>query len=198
MERKKWQTSHAFSRLPAARARIHSTRRWSALPRTGRASAGAHVTLADLRDYAMPLYDGDLEAAEGLPAAAQAFKQLMLAHDGLLIAAPEYNSSISAVLKNTIDWVSRPVPDEPQLAAFQGKVAALMSAAAGGFGGVRSLTHVRAILGNIGVLVLPEQVTLSQAMRAFQPDGSFQDEAMQARVARLGARLATILQQLET
>ena len=140
----------------------------------GARDAGAHVTLADLREYAMPLYDGDLEAAEGLPAAAQAFKQLMMAHDGLLIAAPEYNSSISAVLKNTIDWVSRPVPDEPQLVAFQGKVAALMSAAAGGFGGVRSLTHVRAILGNIGVLVLPEQVTLSQAMRAFQPDGSFQ------------------------
>ena len=164
----------------------------------GAREAGAHVTLADLRDYAMPLYDGDLEAAEGPPATAQAFKQLMMAHDGLLIAAPEYNSSISAVLKNTIDWVSRPVPDEPQLVTFQGKVAALMSAAAGGFGGVRSLTHVRAILGNIGVLVLPEQVTLSQAMRAFQPDGSLQDEGMQARVARLGARLATFLQQLET
>ena len=162
----------------------------------GARAAGAEVTLADLRDYAMPLYDGDLEAVEGLPAAAQAFKQLMIAHDGFLIAAPEYNSSISAVLKNTIDWVSRPVPDEPRLVAFQGKVAALMSAAAGGFGGVRSLTHVRTILGNIGVLVLPDQVTLSQAMRAFQPDGSFQDEGMQARVADLGARLATFLQKV--
>ena len=163
----------------------------------GARGAGVEVTLVDLRDYAMPLYDGDLEAAEGLPAAAQAFKRLMIAHDGFLIAAPEYNSSISAVLKNTIDWVSRPVPDEPRLVAFQGKVVVLMSAAAGGFGGVRSLTHVRTILGNIGVLVLPEQVTISQAMRAFQPDGSIQDEGMQARVTRLGARLATFLQQLE-
>jgi NAD(P)H-dependent FMN reductase len=162
----------------------------------GARAAGVQVTLVDLRDYAMPLYDGDLEAAEGLPAAAQAFKQLMIAHDGFLIAAPEYNSSISAVLKNTIDWVSRPVPGEPRLVAFQDKVAALMSAAAGGFGGVRSLAHVRTILGNIGVVVLPEQVTLSQAMRAFQPDGNFQDEGMQVRVADLGARLATFLQQL--
>ena len=163
----------------------------------GARNAGAKVTLVDLRDYAMPLYDGDLEAAEGLPAAAQAFKKLMIAHDGFLIAAPEYNSSISAVLKNTIDWVSRPVPDESRLVAFQAKAAALMSAAAGGFGGVRSLTHVRAILANIGVLVMPEQVTLSQAMRAFEPDGSFQDHGMQDRVAGLGARLATFLQQFK-
>ena len=163
----------------------------------GARNAGAEVTLADLRDYAMPLYDGDLEEAEGLPAAAQAFKKLMIAHDGFLIAAPEYNSSISAVLKNTIDWVSRPVPDEPRLVAFQGKVTALMSAAAGGFGGVRSLAHVRAILANIGVLVLPEQVTLSQAMRAFAQDGSFQDQGMQDRVAGLGARLATFLHQIK-
>ena len=162
----------------------------------GARDAGAEVTLADLRDYAMPLYDGDLEQAEGLPAPAQALKKLMIAHDGFLIAAPEYNSSISAVLKNTIDWVSRPIPDEPRLVAFQGKAVALMSAAAGGFGGVRSLAHVRAILANIGVLVLPEQVTLSQAMQAFQPDGSFQDQGMQDRVAALGARLAAFLHQI--
>ena len=162
----------------------------------GARATGVEVTLVDLRDYAMPLYDGDLEATEGLPAAAQAFKQLMIAHDGFLIAAPEYNSSISAVLKNTIDWVSRPVPDEPRLVAFQGKVAALMSAAAGGFGGVRSLTHVRTILGNIGVLVLPEQVTISQAMRAFQPDGSLQDEGLRTRVAGLGAQLAAFVTKL--
>lgn len=161
----------------------------------GARNAGAKVTLVDLRDFAMALYDGDLEAAEGLPDAAQAFKKLMVENDGFLIAAPEYNSSISAVLKNTIDWVSRPVPDEPRLVAFQGKTAALMSAAAGGFGGVRSLAHVRSILANIGVVVLPEQVTLSEAMRAFLPDGSFRDEGMRGRVAGLGERLATFLQQ---
>ena len=99
-------------------------------------------------------------------------------------------------MKNTIDWVSRPVPDEPRLVAFQGKVVGLMSAAAGGFGGVRSLAHVRSMLANIGVLVLPEQVTLSQAMHAFQPDGSLQEPGMHARVAGLGERLATMLQKI--
>ena len=101
------------------------------------------------------------------------------------------------MLKNTIDWVSRPVPDEPRLVAFQGKAAALMSAAAGGFGGVRSLAHVRSILGNIGVLVLPDQVTISQAMRAFQPDGGLQDEGLQARVEGLGAQLAAFVTKLK-
>jgi NAD(P)H-dependent FMN reductase len=85
--------------------------------------AGGEVTLIDLRDVAMPLYDGDLEAQGGLPAGALALKGLMLEHDGFLISAPEYNSSISAVLKNAIDWVSRPQPNEPPAPAFRGKVA---------------------------------------------------------------------------
>ena len=139
----------------------------------GARTAGAKVTLVDLRDYAMPLYDGDLEAAEGLPQAAQSFKNLMVSHDGFLIAAPEYNSSISAVLKNTIDWVSRPVPDEPRLVAFQGKAAVLMSAAAGGFGGVRSLAHVRSILANIGVLVLPSRSPFPRRCRPFSRTAAF-------------------------
>src|SRR5262249_29719722 len=79
----------------------------------GARAAGAEVTFIDLRDYPLPLYDGDLEAEKGLPEQAQRLKKLFLDHDGLLISSPEYNSSISGVLKNTIDWVSRPVPGEP-------------------------------------------------------------------------------------
>jgi chromate reductase, NAD(P)H dehydrogenase (quinone) len=94
----------------------------------GASAAGAEVTLIDLRDYSMPLYDGDLEASEGLPDNAHLLRRLFFTHDGLLVACPEYNSSISGVLKNTIDWVSRPRPDEPDLACFTGKVAAIMSA----------------------------------------------------------------------
>src|SRR5438876_12428516 len=94
----------------------------------GARSAGGDVTLIDLRDYPLPLFDGDLEAADGLPEKARELKRLFLNHDGLLISEPEYNSSITAVLKNTIDWVSRPVPNEPPLAGFTGKVAVLMSA----------------------------------------------------------------------
>ena len=77
---------------------------------TGEAArlAGAQVTYLDLRDLPMPLYDGDLEAEQGIPQNARKLKALMLSHDGLLISAPEYNSSISGVLKNAIDWASRP------------------------------------------------------------------------------------------
>ena len=97
----------------------------------GAQAAGGEVTLVDLRELPMPLYDGDLEAAEGLPPNARILKRLMIAHDGLLISAPEYNSSITAVLKNAIDWASRPEPDEIPLVAFKDKVAALMSASPG-------------------------------------------------------------------
>jgi NAD(P)H-dependent FMN reductase len=144
----------------------------------------------------MPLYDGDLEAEFGLPQYAVALKELFLAHDGLLISAPEYNSSITAVLKNSIDWVSRSAEGEPPLAAFRGKVATLMSASPGGLGGLRGLVHVRAILGNIGVTVLPDQVAVSKAHEAFAEDGSLKDERQHAKVKNLGATLTETLQKL--
>lgn len=157
---------------------------------------GAEVTMLDLRDLPMPLYDGDLEEREGLPAPARKFKELLLAHHGLLISAAEYNSSISGVLKNAIDWASRSAPGEPPLACFTGKVAALMSASPGALGGLRGLVHVRAILGNIGVLVLPEQVAVPRAHEAFQPEGVLKDAKQQASVERLGERLAQMLVKL--
>ena len=91
--------------------------------------AGAEVDLIDLRDYPMPFYDGDIEASDGLPPQARELKAMMLAHDALLLSCPEYNSSISGVLKNTIDWVSRPRPNEPS--AFKGKIAGLLAASPG-------------------------------------------------------------------
>ena len=105
-------------------------------------SVGATVKTIDLRDYPLPLYDGDLEAASGVPAEALALKALFLSHRGLLIATPEYNTSISGVLKNTIDWVTRPVPGETFLECFNGKVAALVSATLGPMGGVRAQAHL--------------------------------------------------------
>ena len=113
---------------------------------TGAMEGGADVTVIDLRDFAMPLYDGDLEQQQGLPSTARNLKDLMLSHQGFLISAPEYNSSISGVLKNTIDWVSRPSEGEEPLACFKGKVAGIMSTSPGGLGGLRGLVHVRAIL----------------------------------------------------
>src|SRR5260221_14787987 len=96
-------------------------------------AAGAEVTVVDLRELALPLFDQDLEDASGLPAGAKKFKAQLTASDGFLIASPEYNSSITGALKNAIDWASRSESDdEPSLVAFRGKAAALCAASAGG------------------------------------------------------------------
>jgi NAD(P)H-dependent FMN reductase len=159
--------------------------------------AGGEVTEIDLREFALPLYDGDLEAREGLPSPARRLREIFKDHRGLLIAAPEYNSSVSAVLKNVIDWVSRPQPGEPPLACFAGKVAALLSASTGALGGVRGLAALRLILGNIRVLVLPDQVTLPQAADAFTPEGLLKDPRRQEGVERLAAELVRVVGRLE-
>jgi NAD(P)H-dependent FMN reductase len=97
----------------------------------GAVRAGGDVSIIDLVDYELPLFNEDLESDEGTQENAVKLKQLFLEHDGLLIASPEYNSSISPLLKNAIDWVSRPAEGEPPLAAYTGKVAVLMSASPG-------------------------------------------------------------------
>ncbi|MEH2183660.1 NADPH-dependent FMN reductase [Nostoc sp.] len=164
----------------------------------GAKAAGAEVTYIDLRDLPLPLYDEDLEAQEGLPANAHTFKDLMISHQGLLIASPEYNSSLTAVLKNAIDWASRPYPNEAPLAltAFVGKVASIMSASPGALGGLRGLVHLRAILGNIKVLVLPDQVAVPKAYEAFNADGTLKDPKQQQSIEKLGDGLTKILLKL--
>ena len=164
----------------------------------GARSVGAEVTYIDLRDLSMPLYDEDLEAQEGMPATARQFKELMLSHQGLLIASPEYNSSISGMLKNAIDWASRSDPGEPMLASFVDKVAAIMSTSPGGFGGFRGLIHLRAILQNIQVLVLPDQMAVPNAFEAFNSDGTLKDAQQQAAVEHLGKNVATVLSKLRS
>ena len=124
-------------------------------------------------------------------------KQLFIDHDGLLIASPEYNSSITAVLKNAIDWVSRPAPGEPSLVAFRSKVATLMSASPGALGGLRGLVHVRSILSNIGVIVLPDQIAVAKAHEAFNADGSLKDSKQQSGIEELGHTLASFLMKLK-
>lgn len=159
----------------------------------GAQAAGAEVTYIDLRDFPMPLYDGDLEIKEGLPTHAIRFKEALLSCQGLLISSPEYNSSISGVLKNAIDWASRPVPGEAPLACFTNKVAGLLSASPGLLGGLRGLVHVRSILGNIHVLVLPDQMAVAKADEAFRADGSLKDAKQLAAVQDIGSQLARML-----
>jgi NAD(P)H-dependent FMN reductase len=159
-------------------------------------AAGAEVTLVDLRDFPMPLYDGDLEEKEGIPAKALELKRLMREHQGFLLSCPEYNSSISGVLKNAIDWASRQAEGEKPLACFSGKVAALLSASPGRLGGLRGLVTVRSILGNIGVVVLPDQLAVSQADEAFDEAGNLKDARQQAGVAKIAGSLAGMLKKL--
>ena len=190
--------------MPRILAFASSTRRESfnkklvAIAAQGAREAGAEVTLIDLKDFPLPLFDQDLEAEQGMPENRKKLKKLFIDHDGLLIASPEYNSSFPAVLKNAIDWVSRPAPGEPSLAAFRGKVATLMSASPGALGGLRGLVHVRSILGNMGVIVLPDQIALAKAHEAFQPDGSLVDPKRQAGVEGLGKTLASFIAKLKT
>jgi chromate reductase, NAD(P)H dehydrogenase (quinone) len=134
-------------------------------------SAGADVTFADLRDYPMPLYDGDVESTKGMPPTVHAFKQLLKAHDAFVIASPEYNGSFPAIVKNVIDWTSRPEGDEGPLAAFRGKKAVLLSTSPGPGGGQRGLRHLRELLEMIGVTVMPGQLTVPKAFQAFDAEG---------------------------
>ncbi len=159
--------------------------------------AGAEVTLIDLRDYSMPMYDGDIEGSYGLPANAIELKQQMIAHDGFLLSCPEYNSSISAVLKNSLDWVSRPQPGEPTPSPFRGKVAALMSASPGNLGGIRGLFTVRQVLTVLGTIVLPTQFGLARANAAFNEDGTLVDPGQQAAIDNVTAELVSILGRLK-
>jgi NAD(P)H-dependent FMN reductase len=162
----------------------------------GARAAGAEVTILDLKEYPLPVFDQDLESSAGLPDHAKKLKEIFIAHHALLISSPEYNSSITAVLKNTMDWISRPQPGEPPLAAYQNKVAAIVSASPGALGGMRGLVHLRSILGNIGVLVLPTQICVAKAGEAFNADGSLKDAKQQASVEGLGKQLAETTRKL--
>lgn len=163
----------------------------------GARSQGAEVTIVDLKDYPLPLYNGDLEDEQGIPEPAQRLKELFKSHQGLLLACPEYNSSITPLLKNTLDWVSRSAPGESPLVCYQGKFAGLASASPGGLGGLRGLAAVRSILQNIGTHVIPHQVAVSKAHEHFDASGLLQDEKIRKNVEKVGEDLARLLVKMQ-
>ena len=162
----------------------------------GARQAGADVTVLDLREFPLPLFDEDVEPEILNSDALARLRQTFIDHDGLLIASPEYNSSISPLLKNTIDWVSRPTEGTPMLAGFHGKTAAIMAASPGPLGGLRGLVHVRSILSSIGVMVLPDQVTVRGAFDAFDDTGRLKEERWHASTENLGKSLADTVRRL--
>ncbi len=157
------------------------------------APEGAQLELVSLAG--IPFYNGDVEE-EGMPTAVAEFRAGIRAADALLISTPEYNSSVPAVLKNAIDWASRPVAGQPPLVWYAGKVAGLMAASPGALGGLRGLAHVRQILSGIGVIVAPAQHAIARAGDAFDSAGALAEEphgAAARRVVRETVRLAAKL-----
>ena len=157
--------------------------------------AGGEPTLVNLRDLAMPIYDGDLEADQGLPEGARALKALFKSHDALLFCSPENNSSVSALMKNAIDWVSRTDGEESGLVPFRDKVALLTAASPGALGGMRGLRHLRNSLEGLGVLVLPQTLAIPAADKAFGPDNRL-DVKRQETLDGLAERLVRVTERL--
>lgn len=158
----------------------------------GAREAGAEVTVVSLADYAMPIFNEDEEAEFGIPKRAQAFKELLMSHDGFLIASPEYNSSYPALLKNAIDWASRKAGDEKVLAAYKGKVAGIMAASAGGLGGMRVLVVLRMLLENLGTMVLPTQRAVAKVSTLVDDNGAINDEKTIKQLKSLGKETAEL------
>ena len=168
-----------------------------ALAATQLAAHGAEVTVVDLAALDLPIYTAALET-NAFPAGALKLKKTLAAQDGLLIVSPEYNGSIPALLKNAIDWASRPTGEEGPIAltAFRGKAAAIMGASISPFGGVRGLAHLRQILGTIQMLVIPEQVLVPNAHAAFDEAGQLRDALPASLVDMTAARLVTVARAL--
>ena len=150
-------------------------------------SNGAVVTRLKLQDLSLPMFDEDSEAASGLPAGAKELKDLMRAHEGFLIATPEYNGFMSGALKNAIDWATRPEEGHPPLDCFRGKVAGIMAASPGGLGGIRGLPMLRLLLSNIGMHVVGSQFSLPNA------DLVFSKPLEQAQTAALEQQVREVL-----
>lgn len=160
----------------------------------GARAAGANVTVVELRDFPMPLFNQDLES-QGMPDGAAKLKKLMQESQGFLIASPEHNSCISAALKNAIDWISR-APGKADLSAFTGKVVGLCAASPSGMGGLRGLVTLRSLFGNIGVHVLPQQATFPKVHELLDASGNFKDEAQKKPLLDLGAKLTETVRKL--
>ena len=158
--------------------------------------AGADITTVDLAELDIPIYNGDLEAASGLPTGAEQFRSLLHDHQGLLIASPEYNGFVTPLLLNSIDWATRDGSGGADLTPFRGKTAAIVSASPGQFGGLRSAGHLRTLLSGTGCHVLPMSLPVGSAGRAFDESGKLKEERYQQRAEQLVSQLIALTEKL--
>jgi len=156
--------------------------------------AGAEVEVISLSDFDLPFFDEDLEKT-GAIAGVERLKDIIRAADGLIVASPEYNGSVSGVLKNALDWVSRTAPDATP--AFANTTVALVATSPGGLGGIRGLAHARDIFVGMGALVLSQQLAVGSAYQAFNAQGELTDEGMNSQVNALANNLVTTVAKLK-
>jgi len=166
--------------------------RLAALVKKQLALTDVAVTQISLADYPLPLFNQDDEDASGVPQSADKLYDIFCAHQGIFIASPEYNASISPLLKNTLDWISRVKrPDRPPYAAFRNRVFALGAASPGGFGGYRGLLALRHIAEiGLGAHVLAEQISVPRCSNAFSEAGDLTDEVLAQTFGKMLDRLA--------
>lgn len=160
------------------------------------AEQGAEVTTVDLGELDIPIYNGDLEEAHGLPEGAERLRALLHDHSGLMIACPEYNGFITPLLLNSIDWASRSGTGGVDVTPWMNKIVAIASASPGPFGGMRSAGHLRTLLSGIGCLVLPFSLAVPNAAQAFDESGDFVDERIRERARQLASRLIAVTERL--
>lgn len=159
-------------------------------------AAGGTVTLVDLADYPMPIYNVDDHEENGFDAHAFRLQELVVAHDGFLIASPSYNGSLTAALKNMIDWMSRPNEQHAKADIFRGKGAAILTASPGSFGGVRMLAHLRDVLTSVGVYVHPTGIAVTFVDKKLDDAGQLQDAQMEDTLLGVGRSLVEMIAQL--
>mgnify|MGYP006109216621 FL=1 len=158
--------------------------------------AGAETTFVDLQDFNIPLYCDDLVATEGIPEGVLQFKQLLNSHNGFFIASPEYNGSLTGVLKNAIDWATIKADGEERMSCWNGKIAGLVSASPGGLGGIRGLHHLRTILAGIGTFVLPNHLAVGNSTENLQNEKQITDEKLQLQLESLTHEMVRVIRAL--
>lgn len=158
--------------------------------------ANDEVTHVSLRELSLPIYDGDLEATDGLPEGAIKLRSMIKGHDALIIGCPEYNGFMTPLLLNAIDWSTRSEEGAPDLSCYRDKPVLLVSTSPGAFAGLRATTHLRTMLSGIGAIVMPDSFSIPASFKAFDTNGVLIDEGQQKRATDLAQRFATFVQRL--
>ena len=159
----------------------------------------AEVTLISLADFALPLFDADFEADKGVPANAEKLCRMIGAQDGVFLASPEYNAGVSPLMKNTLDWISRVGPPYHSNGyIFQHRAFALGAASPGQFGGMRGLIQLRQVIElGLGGIVVPVQINVAHATKAFDGDGELADPRMKGMMRTVARHLVELADALK-